>query len=117
MCMPSSHREKTEYARSLLSSSTLAQNARANTFGHVLYFDVLRVLAALAVVALHCIISIANLSTLSSSTQALMMVESGAAVILFRWAVPLFFMISGALMLHPQRCVTSKKLFIILCAL
>ena len=107
--MPSSHREKTEYARALLSSSTLAQNTRANTFGHVLYFDVLRVLAAFAVVALHCIISIANLSTLSSSTQALMMVESGAAVILFRWAVPLFFMISGALMLHPQRYVTSKK--------
>lgn len=110
MRMSSSHREKSEHSQASHSSLTPAQIKRTNTFEHVLYFDVLRVLAALAVVALHCIISIANLSTLSSRIQDLMMVESGAAISLFRWAVPLFFMISGALMLHPQRCVTSKKI-------
>jgi len=109
MRMPSSHQEKSEHARVLLSSPAPAQTTPPNTFEHVLYFDVLRVLAAFAVVALHCIISVGNMDPLSSYIQACISVEAGAAIVLFRWAVPLFFMISGALMLHPQRCVTSKK--------
>ena len=70
MRMPSSHQEKSEHARVLLSSPAPAQTTPPNTFEHVLYFDVLRVLAAFAVVALHCIISVGNMDPLSSYMQA-----------------------------------------------
>ena len=71
----------------------------------ILYFDILRVLATLAVITLH--ISVHNwYETDISSTQwmAYTMYDS-----LFRWSVPIFVMISGALFL--QRDVNLKKLF------
>lgn len=73
----------------------------------VIYLDYLRLIAMIAVVFIH------------TGVQKLFSVQVG----IFDWhmfnlytsgvrfAVPIFVMISGALMLNPQRNVTSKKLF------
>ncbi|MGI0116208.1 acyltransferase [Zooshikella sp. RANM57] len=67
---------------------------------HVFYIDVLRCLAALAVVAIHVLGPLRELYNIIPLHQWLAAVEINA---LTRWAVPIFIMISGALLLQEQR--------------
>lgn len=73
----------------------------------VSYFDALRVFAALAVVVIHVAARrwTANGSDVASWRGANFW--DG----LVRWAVPIFVMISGALMLNPQKKFSIKKLY------
>lgn len=74
---------------------------------HQLYIDVLRVIACFSVIMLH----------VSAQTWYDVPVESSAFKIsnsydaLFRFGVPIFVMISGALFLAPERKVEIKKLY------
>lgn len=71
------------------------------------YFDLLRVISSFAVVVIHVTSAAMNTTEVGSQTyKANALLNS-----LMRWAVPVFFMISGALFLDPKREVTTKKLF------
>ena len=76
------------------------------TSGYQLYIDVLRIVACFSVIMLHT----------SAQAWYSLPVESGGFQIansydaLFRFGVPVFVMISGALFLAPERKVEMRKL-------
>lgn len=74
---------------------------------HILYFDVLRVLAIFAVIILHVAAYIFNNANIASFTWQIGNFWDS----LVRWGVPLFVMISGALFLDPKREITFNKLY------
>lgn len=71
------------------------------------YFDLLRVISSFAVVVIH--VTSAAMNTTEAGSQTYM--ANALLNSIMRWAVPVFFMISGALFLDPKREVTTKKLF------
>ena len=73
----------------------------------VSYFDVLRVLAALAVVFIHVSCKGWVREKVGSSEWWASNFWDGV----MRWAVPIFVMISGALMLNPEKKFSIKKLY------
>ncbi|MDY4280004.1 MAG: acyltransferase [[Pasteurella] mairii] len=77
------------------------------TPSRVIYFDVLNVLACFAVIALHHngIVHNYNINT-AAWKQAL------AFEVIFFWAVPVFFMLSGATLLDYRSKYTTKQFFI-----
>ena len=78
----------------------------ANTF-RVHSFSYLRAAACLAIVLLHTVFCAVSLfPEEASATQALL---SNIVVNNMMWAVPCFLMVSGALLLNPERSVTVKK--------
>lgn len=78
----------------------------ANTF-RVHSFSYLRAAACLAIVLLHTVFCAVSLfPEEASATQALL---SNIVVNNMMWAVPCFLMVSGALLLNPERPVTVKK--------
>lgn len=66
----------------------------------VVYFDVLRAIAPVFVVFIHAAVTFDT-----HNTQTHFLQEFG------RWAVPIFFMISGALLLDPKKEIGIKKLW------
>ena len=72
----------------------------------VFYYDALRALAVMAVVVLHvAALEWKTADPASSTWQAYNVYDS-----LVRWCVPVFVMLSGALMLDPARPVTFERL-------
>ena len=72
----------------------------------VLYFDVLRALAIVGVVVLHvAALDWVRVDPVSATWQACNVYDS-----FVRWCVPVFVMLSGALMLDPTRLVTFEGL-------
>ena len=69
------------------------------------YFDLLRVISSFAVVVIHVTSAAMNTTEVSSQTY----MANALLNSIMRWAVPVFFMISGALFLDPKREVTTKK--------
>lgn len=69
------------------------------------YCDVLRCLAALAVVVLHCAGRTLGQEDPASTRFFVLNVLEGAS----RWAVPMFLMLSGAFLLDPERPMSAKK--------
>lgn len=74
---------------------------------HIAYFDVLRVLAILAVIILHVAAAHLNGTNVFSFTWEMSNMWDGLA----RWGVPVFVMISGALFLDPTRELDVHKLY------
>lgn len=71
------------------------------------YIEYLRVIAMLAVVAIHvCIAALGNFNNYSQFDAVLY----ASVRNIFHFAVPIFFMISGALILSPDRELPLKKL-------
>lgn len=68
-----------------------------------------RVLGALAVVCLHAVVATRLVPELHQGNAALFLAEDVLCVPLTRWAVPVFFMVSGALLLDPGRQMTLEK--------
>lgn len=86
-----------------VSPSSAHQSARER----VVYLDALRVIAVIAVIAIHVASRDWHDVDPSTSTwRVLNLADSGA-----RWAVPIFVMISGALFLDPARDVPTEKIF------
>ena len=65
------------------------------------YYDRLKALACIAVVALHCFFG----NFTSAVKLDLLMGRN-----LMMWAVPIFVMVTGALLLNPDRTITPRKL-------
>lgn len=75
--------------------------------GRYMYMDVLRILATFTVIILH-VNPQAHLEVPVSSAGWIMMTVLSA---LCAWNVPVFFMISGALFLSPQKELSTKRLY------
>ncbi len=71
-----------------------------------LYFDLLRIIAAFAVVLIHCCATSISARTIDAYWHALNVYDS-----ISRFAVPVFFMISGALFLDKNRTISTKSLY------
>ena len=67
----------------------------------VLYFDVLRAIAPIFVVFIHAVVTFRPQNTTNHVIQ-----EFG------RWAVPIFFMISGALLINPKKKFDTKTFYL-----
>lgn len=72
------------------------------------YFQWLRAIGAVGIVVLHSVISM-QLSGAFEPSRIESLCNTVACVSLGRWAVPVFFMMSGALMLDPAREMGWKK--------
>lgn len=82
-------------------AGTSANNSRVYSFSY------LRAAACFAIVLLHTVFCAVSLfPEEASATQALL---SNIVVNNMMWAVPCFLMVSGALLLNPERPVTVKK--------
>lgn len=77
--------------------------------GRLPYGDVLRLLAIAAVVGIHCIHHLPKPLQALSPTAApwAAYALSGAT----RWCVPVFLMLSGALLIEPRRAETAKEFY------
>lgn len=71
----------------------------------------LRVLASMAIVLLHVIAEWVNTSWKDQLTGVRLVVDGVIIQVLVRWAVPCFVMISGALLLNPQKDLSLKKIY------
>ena len=82
-------------------AGTSANNSRVHSFSY------LRAAACFAIVLLHTVFCAVSLfPEEASAAQALL---SNIVVNNMMWAVPCFLMVSGALLLNPERPVTVKK--------
>ena len=75
----------------------------------IIYLDVLRILATLAVVLVHAASLKPNWTSLPYDSADWAVLCSYASIT--KWAAPMFCLISGALFLDPDRTVTIKKLY------
>ncbi len=75
----------------------------------IMYLDVVRILATIAVVLVHIASMEPNWSVYEYSSPEWGVFCSFAAIT--KWAAPIFCLISGALFLDPDRNVTVKKLY------
>ena len=89
-----------------MSSASSAQNRPAR----IAYLDWARALGAIAVVLLHAEVTSGAVDALAQANPLVFNIEAALLVPLARWAVPVFFMVSGALMLDPAREMGWKKI-------
>ncbi|MGL4522232.1 MAG: acyltransferase, partial [Bacilli bacterium] len=74
--------------------------------GRVFYLDIVKVVAILAVIAIHVTAPfVVNLDTIGSGNWWFASFFNAGS----RWAVPAFFMVSGALLLAPSRSKDEFK--------
>ncbi len=78
------------------------------TQGRLAYADLLRVLAAIAVIVLHISTSCLPQAAVGSTSWTAMVVYDS----LVRWCVPMFVMLSGAFLLDPKKSVRGRDLFL-----
>ena len=74
------------------------------------WFEWARVLGALAIVALHAMRVTELAPGLAAAHARLFGVEAVLQIPLARWAVPVFLMVSGALLLDPGRKMPPRKI-------
>lgn len=86
----------------------------AETNKRIYSYDSMRALACLAIVLLHTVSTWKADTVLGagyySQDTLRMLWNQGLNALLVRWAVPVFFMLSGALMLNPDKHVTLVKI-------
>ena len=102
----------------MTSRSTSAKHAPAKHAsakraprGRVTYFDWLRGAATIAVVVLHMFNKMLTDHTVAELGVPMVLVWTELQLLLTRWAVPFFLMITGALLLNPARQQSWKKIF------
>lgn len=77
--------------------------------GRIWYLEWLRLFACLAVVLIHCFTTLLDNATVAEVGVPRALGWTELLVILCRWAVPVFLMITGALLLDPTREVGWPK--------
>ena len=78
---------------------------------HVFAFQWARAFGSIAVVLLHALIAIQIAGDYDALGSRRILIESWVALVCTRWAVPVFFMMSGALMLDPRREMGWPKIW------
>lgn len=71
------------------------------------YFDILRIVSIFFVIVIHVTSVGLRLCETATPTWNVNWLLNSVS----RWAVPVFFMVSGALFLEPSREITLKKLY------
>ncbi len=79
--------------------------------GKVLYFEWARCLGAASVVMIHVTSGIMDNHTIPEVGVIRALIWSEMQVALLRWAVPVFFMMTGALLLDPRKEVTWRRVW------
>ena len=82
-------------------------SARMERPDRIAYFDLLRLIAAAAVITIHTVTDAIHGSSVFSEAWSAANVYNSLA----RWAVPVFVMISGALFLDPERPFDRRRFF------
>lgn len=103
-------RSTTQGSDTLAAAEAKTHAGAATTAGTVWYLQWLRALGAVAIVLLHVVRSVELADELEVAAPSLVRAETLGVVILSRWAVPVFLMMSGALMLDPAREMPPRKL-------
>ena len=103
-------RRSTTGSDTLTAAEAEASADDAATAGTIWYLQWLRALGAVAIVLLHAVRSVELVDELEATVPALVRAETLGVAILSRWAVPVFLMMSGALMLDPAREMPPRKL-------
>lgn len=93
----------------MTQASKPVQHARSRA-GRVTYFDWLRGMATLAVVVLHMCNKVLTDYPVYELGITLVLAWTELQLVLTRWAVPVFLMVSGALLLDPKRQPSWPKL-------
>lgn len=78
--------------------------------GRIVYLEWLRVLACAAVVLLHVFAGVLDNASIAEIGVARVITWTSIQIALTRWAVPVFFMITGALLLDPDRKMSTGKI-------
>lgn len=86
------------------------QKRTGATRGRVTYFDWLRGAATFAVVVLHMFNKMLTDHSVAELGVPLVLVWTELQLVLTRWAVPVFLMITGALLLDPSRRIGWPKI-------
>lgn len=97
----------TDYQEGEMSSVQQASSSRPVTIHSFVW---MRAFGAVAIVILHAFITVQKASDPASITFLRDTAEAWVSIVLTRWAVPAFFMMSGALMLDPARDVSWNKI-------
>ena len=84
--------------------------AGRRTPARVTYFDWLRAAATLAVVVLHVFNKMLTDHTVAELGVPMVLAWTELQLVLTRWAVPVFLMITGALLLDPKRPIRWDKI-------
>ena len=98
---------------SMTGKSTLEETGMATMDEkpeRIWFLDWIRVFGCLAVVLLHCLVSLSNNMPMEELGVTRALVWTEVMVFLTRWAVPAFLMITGALLLDPNRSIGKRKL-------
>lgn len=74
-------------------------------------FEWMRAVGCVAIVALHVFVSLKNAVGVSSLGPARLLAENVLVIVFGRWAVPCFLMMSGALLLDPEREVGLDRIW------
>ncbi|MDO4404189.1 MAG: acyltransferase family protein [Atopobiaceae bacterium] len=82
----------------------------AQNKGTIHYIQWVRAVGAVAIVLLHAFVTMRIAYSAEVLGAGRLALEEAISIVFTRWAVPVFFMISGALMLDPQREMGWKKL-------
>ena len=77
---------------------------------HIHAYQWARALGSVAVVLLHALIAVQVAGNYNDLGELRIRIESSVALVATRWAVPVFFMMSGALMLDPARPMSWQKI-------
>lgn len=79
------------------------------TRGKIWYLEWLRVFACLAVVLIHSFATLLDNSSVAEVGMPRALVWTEILVVFCRWAVPVFLMVTGALLLDPSREIGWRK--------
>ena len=83
---------------------------QTRTAGKVWYLEWLRLAACLAVVLTHCFVTLLDNATIDEVGVLRSLCWTELLVVACRWAVPVFLMVTGALLLNPRKEIDAKKL-------
>lgn len=75
------------------------------------YFEWARAIGALAIVLLHLFSCELDNNDIASVGALRSIAYSDIQIVFTRWAVPIFIMITGALLLNPEKCMPYRKLW------
>lgn len=89
----------------------VASGAAPSGAARIACFEWARAAGCVAVVALHVFVALCNAHGYDALGPTRLFVEATLSIVLTRWAVPVFFMVSGALLLDPAKDLGWERIW------